>query len=276
MPSRSVERTIYARDGYRCRFCGCRVVLSAARDVMRARVPDAIPWGLTAKDQHGAFFALTATLDHLVPHSRGGTNEADNLLTTCWPCNFGRGDALIEEIGLLDPRSRLPVVDDWDGLARLLRHKGPAPVPPRKTAKRPGPDDGGDARQAWFRELDQHHANASARLLAFLEECRVLRVVWKLKKVLLVQIPSNHGVLSIIGIEPGGGVEIPWFIGPHKALFRALAEAIADAIPGAVAYETPKLWSVRKAGRRLTVKELLDAAPEVKTAIADFNLALTS
>ena len=70
-PSLTVEQVIYRRDGYRCRFCGCRVVLGAARDAMRALVPEAIPWGRRSKDLHGAFFALTATLDHLVPHSWG-------------------------------------------------------------------------------------------------------------------------------------------------------------------------------------------------------------
>ena len=136
MPSSSVERAIYQRDGYRCRFCGCRVVLGAARSAMRTLVPDAISWGKRSKDMHGAFFALTASLDHLVPHARGGGNEGDNLLTTCWPCNFGRGDALIEEIGLIDPRSRAPIIDEWDGLPRMLTQQTKALALASQEAKR--------------------------------------------------------------------------------------------------------------------------------------------
>jgi 5-methylcytosine-specific restriction endonuclease McrA len=32
------------------------------------------------------------TLDHLIPHSRGGTNEARNLVTSCKRCNSARGN----------------------------------------------------------------------------------------------------------------------------------------------------------------------------------------
>jgi 5-methylcytosine-specific restriction endonuclease McrA len=32
------------------------------------------------------------TLDHIVPRSMGGTNEASNLVTSCWECNSSRQD----------------------------------------------------------------------------------------------------------------------------------------------------------------------------------------
>jgi hypothetical protein len=32
------------------------------------------------------------TLDHLRPHSKGGSNEASNLVTACRRCNSARGD----------------------------------------------------------------------------------------------------------------------------------------------------------------------------------------
>lgn len=287
MPSRSVERAIYQRDGYRCRFCGCPIVLGAARSAMRALIPDAIPWGRTTKDQHGAFFALTATLDHLVPHAKGGTNETDNLLTTCWPCNFGRGDALIEEIGLLDPRSRPPVIDGWDGLIRMLAHKTQILAPTRLAVKRSVPNnDAADiharsrpaadvlSHQAWFDELNCFHDSASARLLRFLDECKELQISWKLNKILLVYVQAKDMPISVFGIERTGDVNVPWWIGPHKRHSRAFAEAIADAVPEAVAYESPKMWQVRKAGRKLTIVELLKAAPAIKAAFKELNLAL--
>ena len=37
------------------------------------------------------------TLDHFVPVSKGGTNEADNLLTSCRRCNSARGNRSAEE-----------------------------------------------------------------------------------------------------------------------------------------------------------------------------------
>ena len=120
MPGLAVTQAVYRRDGFRCRFCGCRVVLGTARKAMRTLVPEAVRWGGTNNTQHGAFFALTATIDHIVPHAKGGGSDAENLVTACWPCNFGRGDMLLEEVGLHDPRSRAPVVDGWDGLGRIL------------------------------------------------------------------------------------------------------------------------------------------------------------
>jgi 5-methylcytosine-specific restriction endonuclease McrA len=57
--------------------------------------------------------------DHLLPHARGGTNDLGNIVITCAPCNFARMNYTLEEIGLLDPRTREPVRSDWDGLERF-------------------------------------------------------------------------------------------------------------------------------------------------------------
>ena len=35
------------------------------------------------------------TLDHVVPHSKGGSNDARNLVTACHRCNSNRGDRSI-------------------------------------------------------------------------------------------------------------------------------------------------------------------------------------
>jgi 5-methylcytosine-specific restriction endonuclease McrA len=62
--------------------------------------------------------------DHLVPHARGGGNGLDNIVITCGPCNFGRMERTLEEVGLIDPRTRAPVRSSWDGLERYLGGKG--------------------------------------------------------------------------------------------------------------------------------------------------------
>lgn len=58
--------------------------------------------------------------DHLVPHARGGNNDLKNIVITCAPCNYGRWNKLVEEVGLRDPRDREPVQSTWDGLERFL------------------------------------------------------------------------------------------------------------------------------------------------------------
>lgn len=123
MPSKPEQRKIYLRDGWRCRFCGIRVVSPAAFSMLRKAFPLSLRWGDTNTQKHTGFMALRACVDHILPHSRTGTNDPDNLVTTCWPCNFGRLKWTIEEVGLKDPRLRPPIVDSWDGLTRLERHR---------------------------------------------------------------------------------------------------------------------------------------------------------
>jgi hypothetical protein len=59
-PRRRLE--VFVRDGYRCRYCGSappRVVL---------------------------------VIDHFVSIANGGTDDMENLITACEPCNLGKGD----------------------------------------------------------------------------------------------------------------------------------------------------------------------------------------
>ena len=55
--------SIYLRDGLACAYCGASV-------------------------EDGA----QLTLDHLQPHSKGGSNSPTNLVTACKRCNSARGN----------------------------------------------------------------------------------------------------------------------------------------------------------------------------------------
>jgi len=123
MPSREEKCRLHSRDGYHCRYCGIPVIRKEIRDRLRGVYPRALPWGRTNATQHAAFQAMWAQYDHVLPHARGGTNEITNMVVACAPCNFGRMDYTLEEVGLLDPRTREPLWSAWDGLERLLRHR---------------------------------------------------------------------------------------------------------------------------------------------------------
>lgn len=41
----------------------------------------------------------TMTMDHIIPISRGGTNEPENLIALCEPCNKQKGNLLYMPIG---------------------------------------------------------------------------------------------------------------------------------------------------------------------------------
>jgi hypothetical protein len=118
MPAIGVARDVLARDAYRCRFCGCRVMVNEARKTFLKVLPAATRLDGRGR-QHYAFGALRASVDHVVPFRRGGTNEKENLVTTCGPCQFGRGHWLLEECELEDPRRYPPLTGPWDGLIRL-------------------------------------------------------------------------------------------------------------------------------------------------------------
>jgi 5-methylcytosine-specific restriction endonuclease McrA len=65
---------LFARDSYRCQYCGRHMIEFKPRESL--------------------------TRDHLVPLSRGGTNDWTNVITACSPCNTRKGNRLPEEIGM--------------------------------------------------------------------------------------------------------------------------------------------------------------------------------
>lgn len=281
------EMTVFARDGYRCRYCSSRVLVSKARNVMMSAVPDVLHWGNADKDKHAAFYALTAVADHFVPHARGGTSAPENLITTYQSCNYGKDDSLIEQLGLIDPWTRPPICDNWDGLSRLLQNTlgkrtmdrylavGTAPEsnPRRGQIEKADPMEK-LSQEDWFAQLDGSQPQSSKYLITFLADCVDFDVTWVLEKELIIRMRVGSARLAILGIHQNGDIEVPWDITGYKEQYRHFAFALESAIPGARAYETKKWWRVKKDGRNLTLSELLAVAPAMKAAIVNLHAAL--
>lgn len=70
---------VYERDGYRCRYCGKQLTLE------------------------------TVTLDHIVPVSKGGGNDLQNLVTACLDCNSKKTGRLVGDF-LASSRFKDPAV----------------------------------------------------------------------------------------------------------------------------------------------------------------------
>ena len=119
MPSKKVEYEVHRRDGWRCRYCSSRVISKIARTKIIEAVPEVARWGRTNEEKHFSLCTLSASLDHVVPFKRGGDNSDYNLVTACGPCQFGRNQWLLSEVGIYDPRDFSPIIDAWDGLTRL-------------------------------------------------------------------------------------------------------------------------------------------------------------
>ena len=61
--TRRISRhAVFARDRFRCQYCGAQKRL---------------------------------TVDHVVPRSKGGSDGWDNVVTSCAPCNLRKGDRLL-------------------------------------------------------------------------------------------------------------------------------------------------------------------------------------
>ncbi|AHG90131.1 HNH endonuclease [Gemmatirosa kalamazoonensis] len=72
---RQVTNTfLFARDHYRCQYCGRSAAELKPREAL--------------------------TRDHLIPMSRGGTNEWTNVVTACSTCNTRKANHFPNEIGM--------------------------------------------------------------------------------------------------------------------------------------------------------------------------------
>ena len=104
------RRALFARDGWRCVYCG-----SAGR----------------------------LTLDHVVPRSRGGDSVWENVVTSCAPCNLRKADRLVEEVGLHDARAvrrRRRRRSSSASPRRRSRRRGRRTSAKARSAARPQPD----------------------------------------------------------------------------------------------------------------------------------------
>ncbi len=66
-----VRRSVFASDHYTCQYCG---------------------------RGEGPYVQLE--IDHIIPVSKGGTNDISNLVTACFECNRAKGAKLLDEEGM--------------------------------------------------------------------------------------------------------------------------------------------------------------------------------
>ncbi|MGI4795797.1 MAG: HNH endonuclease [Janthinobacterium lividum] len=268
-PSAAVELEIYRRDGFRCRYCGCRIVHPKAQNHIAARLPGAVRWGNRDIQLNAAFYTLRGVLDHVVPHSNGGSSDPENLVVSCQPCNYGKGNYFIEQFGLSDPRLRTPHVDKWDGLRRVLsgaqvalqaiapasdRAKTTQPIALEvPVAAAPNPATHLDEAHAAFNQDDQARLRV---LIAALDHSSDLGVSWSMGRLLMVRMKVGSSYIMPLAVEADGTLQVPWFIGPHKDAFRSFTEVLAAAMPHGRSYETPKMWRVRCGHKMPTLADL--------------------
>ncbi|MBI1362561.1 MAG: HNH endonuclease [Proteobacteria bacterium] len=121
MPSDTRKEDITQVYGRHCLFCGIPLIHENVRKAMHSAYPIAACWGSSNQTQHAALQCMWLQFDHILPHSRGGDNSIENVVVTCAPCNYGRKEYTLDEVGLIDPRTRPILRTSWDGLERFLQ-----------------------------------------------------------------------------------------------------------------------------------------------------------
>lgn len=118
---KSVEKKVFERDSYTCRYCGLRLVSKEVLSAMESVIgsDDFRTTGTNARI-HGVAHAFKIVADHVVPHALGGRTDLGNLVSACPACNYGKYRFTVEQIGISDPRDRAPSNGQWDGLSSFI------------------------------------------------------------------------------------------------------------------------------------------------------------
>jgi len=122
--SEVLHRAVLERDGWHCRYCGLRIIDRDARKRMTAMMGHDLIWGPKDSQRHAVLLVFSGVADHVKPAAtvldQAEADDMENLVASCWTCNFGKMEHSCEALGLEDPRERPPLRNEWDGLRRVL------------------------------------------------------------------------------------------------------------------------------------------------------------
>ena len=107
---------VFMRDGFLDRYSGERLVFPPVLRVISLVAPVDFPYHPAWKtgETHPAFNELSATIDHVIPVTRGGEDVEANWVTTSMARSFAKMNSTPEEMGWsLHPPGRL---DRWAGM----------------------------------------------------------------------------------------------------------------------------------------------------------------
>ena len=111
-----IATRVFTRDGFIDRYSGERLIFPGALRLLSLLLPAEFPyhtnWKMT--ETHPAFWSLYATVDHVEPIARGGSDSLDNLVTTSMLMNSAKSNWLLDELKwALRPIEK---TGNWDGL----------------------------------------------------------------------------------------------------------------------------------------------------------------
>ncbi len=126
---------IYARDGWKCVWCGCDVYSPGKSPHGPQFNPAGYPG---SRPRTEANPLRMTTLDHVIPREHGGGNETSNLITACITCNEERGSISPLQFAyrLQHTHRAIPFFFAAEVLDRVI-HAIASPLPPPTEKKKP-------------------------------------------------------------------------------------------------------------------------------------------
>ena len=113
---------VFKRDNYTCQYCGGKVVskkiLKKYEDLVGS---DHFRSTGTNRQRHGIVLSSRANADHIIPWNLGGKTNLDNLITSCWSCNYGKSGYTLEQLKLDNPKNNNYTNKNWFGLMNYLK-----------------------------------------------------------------------------------------------------------------------------------------------------------
>jgi hypothetical protein len=118
----SITNEVFERDFYRCRYCNLRIITGEVfSEYSRIVGSDIFSDEKGNNKRNGLTLGLRGVADHIEPYALGAGTEINNLITSCYSCNFGKAGYTLDQLKIEDPRSRQPKDDGWRGLTNYLR-----------------------------------------------------------------------------------------------------------------------------------------------------------
>ena len=107
---------LFIRDGFIDRYTGDRLVFPPVLRILSQAMPNEFPFHPNWKTDltHPSYWEVGATVDHVVPVTRGGADDESNWVTTSMARNSAKMNWTLKELGwTLHPPGD---IKHWDGL----------------------------------------------------------------------------------------------------------------------------------------------------------------
>ncbi len=107
---------VFLRDGFIDRYGGDRLIYPPVLRIVSQMLPEEFPYHPNWKTNltHSSYWEVAATVDHLIPVTRGGPDDESNWMTTSMVRNSAKMNWTLDQLGwTLRPPGDLTV---WDGM----------------------------------------------------------------------------------------------------------------------------------------------------------------